>query len=416
MWAYNLTFKLGYVPIIYDDKFMTVKGFLEFEEVFSFAVISPGFPIEHELVKVLKRKKVKIISEVELAYLGRKIKNSIIGITGTNGKTTVVSMIGDALGKDCNLAGNIGVPWSKVLNEKTKYTVLELSSFQLLNIDKFTPNIAVFTSLSPDHLDYHKSYEEYVFAKFNLIRNKNNNTIVVYCADDENLKKEVEKREIKNLYYFSLSEKNGCGIYVDYKDNMVTVKDFNGAVKLCSFVEFLKLEYHNQLNILATIMVVYLLGEDIKKTVTALKKFKVPKYREEVVENDLGVKIINDSKSTNLGATLTALKTHNNGVILLVGGRGKNEEYDQLFDGKWNIKHIVAYGESCRKFKETANKYNYNNITIFDRFDDAVIHALNITDSGDTLLFSPACASFDQFNSYEERGKRFEDLVKNHKK
>lgn len=410
MWAYNLTLNLGYMPIIYDDKFMKMEDIQNLDINFSFAVISPGVSKTHDIVLFLQKKQVQIISEIELCFLARKVKSKIIGVTGTNGKTTVVSMLGEVLGEDSVIAGNIGIPWSKVLNKETDNVVLELSSFQLEFCNNFTPNIAIFTNLAPDHLDYHKTFESYINAKMNLVKNMDENSVIIYFADDLKLKREIENQKLKNVYYFSLTKKEGDGVYIDDNNDVVCVKGDN-KIKLCSFLDFGGLMYHNKLNALVVLLVAFLLNKNIQSAVDVLKNFKLPRFRQEVVENDLGLKIINDSKSTNLASTLVALKNYKD-ITLIVGGRGKNETYEKLFSDGYDINKIVAYGESRFEFLECAKANNFSNIKEFQSFDDAVKYVLKNTKTG-TVLFSPACSSYDQFKSYEERGERFNQLVKN---
>lgn len=413
-WAYNLTLSLGYVPIIFDDEFMTIDEIRNSKMNFSFVVVSPSIKKSHSIIKYLTEKGLKIISEIELAYLARDNKNCIIGVTGTNGKTTVVSMIGDILGGNAIVAGNIGIPWSKVLNNEKKYTVLELSSFQLEFIECFTPDIAVFTNLAPDHLEHHSSYEEYVNAKLNLIKNANKNTKIIYFADDDYLSKLILSKNSQNCYYFAINRRPGFGVYIENSE--VVVSDRFGETKLFSLSEFNELAYHNKLNLLASTLVAYLCGVEVKNILLGLKNFTFPHFREELIENKLNCKIVNDSKSTNLASTLTALKTYNHKVTLILGGMGKGEDYSALFLKDFGVERIVVYGEVGEKMISTAQGFGYKSITKIDKFDEAVNFALNQLNPGDTLLFSPACSSFDQFVSYQERGRRFNELVKNFQK
>lgn len=409
MWAYNLTMRLGYVPIVYDDKFFDCHTFCSMKFNYDFAVVSPGFSRKHPLIKFLQRENIELISEIELAYLARENKGTIVGVTGTNGKTTVVSMLKSILGARCMLAGNIGVPWSKVIDENKEITVLELSSYQLDFIKTFTPSIAVITNLAPDHIDHHGNYESYKKAKLNLIKNITNITPVVYCGEDSELRLVVEKQNVLNAYYFAESKMPGFGAYID--GNWVVIENAFGVHRVVKLEN--DVTHHNKLNILASVMVAFLLGTDKRDVEYGLKNFRYPKFRQEFVPNTLGLTIINDSKATNLASTLALIINYKKIETLIVGGRGKDEDYSKLFECEVEINRIVAYGESGQLFVDCSHRFGYKNITnIFD-FDDAVGFALKNTKTGE-LILSPACSSLDQFESFNARGERFNKLVKDY--
>ena len=409
-WAYNLALKLGYMPLIFDDAFMSAENcWIDFNLV-DFAVVSPGVPPKHVMLQKLREREITIISEIEFCYLAREDKNPIIGVTGTNGKTSVVEMISAVLKEDAIVAGNIGRTWSEAItkNEKAKYTVLELSSFQLDNINLFTPKIAVITNFAPDHLDYHGSFENYIDAKMNLIKNMGANDFVIYNGEDKEVNKRIQSNVKARLFYFSEDRLVGEGVYLS-RDNVVLC--FSGEERvLFSLPLDRHFEKHMKLNILASALVCAVLGVYDERIKNALLNFKPSEFRQERVENMLGIKIINDSKATNLAAVLMASSEHKPNVLLVVG-KGKNESYSSLFK-KPSFHHLVVYGEMGDEIVSCARSCGFVNVVYHKKFDDAVKVAIELTNKGETLLFSPAGSSFDQFSSYKERGERFNFLIK----
>lgn len=409
-WAYNLALKLGYMPLIFDDGFSDLKNCWIYYNSIDFAVVSPGVPPTHKLIQKLNEKNVSIISEIEFCYLARENKHPIIGITGTNGKTTVTEMISGVLAGEVTTCGNIGKPWSEVLvkQENSKYTLLELSSFQLNNINLFHPKIAVLTNFAPDHIDYHGSFENYIDAKMKLTKNMDVDDFVIYNGEDGEVKKRVILLRRPRVLYFSEERLSGEGIY--FEKNNVVLSYAGESNVLFSLPENSHFEKHTRLNILASSLVCSLLGVDGTKIRESLLKFKPSMFRQTEVKNDLGIRIINDSKATNLSAVLMAVSEHKSDV-LLVGGKGKNESYLSLFS-KPTFHDIVVYGEMGEEVVGCAKICGFQNIVYYKKFDDAVKVAVKLTKVGETLLFSPAGSSFDQFTSYQERGERFNFLIR----
>lgn len=409
-WAYNLGVKWGYMPIVYDDEFMNIESIEKVLKEISFAVVSPGVNDNHQLVVKLKEFAIPIMSEVEFAYFFRNIESKIIGVTGTNGKTTVVRMIQTLLQDKCSVAGNIGVPYSKIVGTEKENVVLELSSFQLEHIRTFTPDIAVFTNFAPDHIDYHGSFENYIRAKLKLLKNHSRNMKVIYCADDKCLRAEIDKLKAIDTFYYSLTKQKGNGIYCD--GDQVVIEIDGKMINLFTVRDLGEVTSHYLQNVLVSSLVAYLLGEEIVHFLPRLRMFVPSPYREQIVENSLGIKIINNSKATNLMATLSAIESMGRSSIhLIVGGRGKREDYSQLFKYD-NVKSVVAFGESRLEFMTCAEKNGYKTITITKTMEDATKVALSQVRKGEVLLFSPCCSSFDQFRSYEERGDKFNEIVK----
>ncbi len=406
--AYNQLLKYGYMPVFYDDEFIELSSIEKLIDEFEFCVVSPGIPQNHKLIKLLNEKNIKIISEIEQGYLFNENKNQIIAVTGTNGKTTVVSLLQFLLGELSDKAGNIGVPYTSVINNGKPYTILELSSFQLQNVYTFKPAFIIFTNIAPDHIDYHGSYENYINAKFNIFNNVDNSTVVIYNGEDGLLKNKVVGLNCSKCYHFSIDDIGGLGAFISV-DSHIIVRTENGEEKLFKLADAENHIRHNVMNILAVALCLFLLGKYNARTAKSISEFVYPPFRMKtsIVK---GKTIINDSKATNLASTLSALDSIKTKVVLLVGGKGKNEQYDKLFQYK-NIKSVVAYGESADKFSSEANKNNYKNITKVSGFSDAVKLAYRKTGVGETLLFSPACSSFDQFSSYYERGVCFDNII-----
>lgn len=409
--AYNFLLKKGYMPIFYDDKeFNNYEYINTIINKICFAVVSPGVKDSHNIVKLLKENNIDVLSLTEIYYVLREYKSDcIIGVTGTNGKTTVTTMIGEILGSDAFVCGNVGVPWSEKRNSE-KYSVIELSSFELNRTDKFCPNMFILLNIRLDHLDYHGSYKNYINAKLKPLKNITQNSVVIYNADDLELKKECEKLNC-NVYYFSKRKKKGNGIYIDNKSNNVTFECCGNKAVLYNLSNVKYSGDHNLLNILASSLATYLLGVKSGKILDVLNMYKYCPFRFEELKTLLPYKIINDSKATNLASTISAIKSVSGFITLIVGGVGKGECYDELFEYSKKIKLMVVYGEVCKEIQASANKNNFKNYIIIKDFKTAVKYALLHTGDNETLLFSPACASFDQFSSYYERGLVFNNIV-----
>ena len=409
-WAYNLALKLGYMPLIFDDKFVKIENCWLDYSCLDFAVVSPGVPPEHDILKKLREHGVAIISEIEFCYLVREEKSPIIGVTGTNGKTTVTEMIASVMGSRAIVAGNIGMPWSEavVKKENANFTLLELSSFQLDNINLFHPHIAVLTNFAPDHIDYHGCYEKYIDAKMNLVKNMDGRDFLIYNADDVEVGSRVGCCANCRTLYFSEKQMNGEGIYLS--SNGEVVVSLAGCERVVFRLNVNKhYEKHMILNILASALVCVVAGIEDDFIARGILNFKPSAFRQEVVENNLGLKIVNDSKATNLGAVIMALGEHKP-EVLLMGGRGKRENYEKLFVNP-SFRDLIVYGEMGDEIVATASDNNFYAVHRFKRFEDAVNFSIKLTKKGETLLFSPAGSSFDQFSSYKERGEKFNQIV-----
>ena len=372
------------------------------DEDFEWMVKNPGIPYNNPMVMRALEKQIPVITEVELAYL---ISDApIIGITGSNGKTTTTTMIAEVLtagGQNGLLSGNIGFPASQVAQDagKTDTLVMELSSFQLMGIEAFHPEIAVITNLMPTHLDYHGSFEEYVAAKWNIQKNMTASDYIVLNFNQD-LAKELAKKTAAQVIPFSTQEQvDGASLDGD-------VLTFRGEA-IMKASELGVPGSHNVENALATIAVAKLRGIDnqvIKKT---LAHFGGVKHRLQYVGDINQVKFYNDSKSTNILATQKALSGFDNSkVILIAGGLDRGNEFDELVPDIKGLKKMVILGESAARVKRAADQAEVSYVDASD-VRDATRKAFSVAEPGDVVLLSPANASWDMYKNFEVRGDEF---------
>ena len=371
-------------------------------------IISPGVPINHAVAVKAKTKGVRIIGELELGFIS--FTPPFIAITGTNGKTTTVSII-DAIFKEAKLqsklVGNVGVPITSEIAGADKNTVFiaEVSSFQLESVNAFSPHISCVLNVSSDHLERHYTMENYVFLKKRIFANQRESEYCVLNFDDETVKGFYTEVRAKVVWVSTEEEVDGAyekGGALYYKGERVLDID-----------ELPILGKHNEYNALFAIAVARLMGIDAEIIARALKNFKGVPFRNQLVAIKGGVKFVNDSKSTNTASSITAINACVEPVVLILGGSEKGESYDKLFETIKNstVKHVILTGSSRRNMLISADKAGYNEITVCPNFDYAVKIAVLMANSGDKVLLSPACASFDAFSSYVERGERFNKIA-----
>ena len=372
------------------------------DEDFEWMVKNPGIPYNNPMVMRASEKKIPVITEVELAYL---ISDApIIGITGSNGKTTTTTMIAEVLtagGQNGLLSGNIGFPASQVAQDagETDTLVMELSSFQLMGIEAFHPEIAVITNLMPTHLDYHGSFEEYVAAKWNTQKNMTASDYVVLNFNQD-LAKELAKKTAAKVLPFSTQEQVD-GAYLDGD-----VLTFRGEA-IMKASELGVPGSHNVENALATIAVAKLRGIDNQVIKETLAHFGGVKHRLQYVGEINQVKFYNDSKSTNILATQKALSGFDNSkVILIAGGLDRGNEFDELVPDIKGLKKMVILGESAARVKRAADQAEVSYLDASD-VRDATRKAFSVAEPGDVVLLSPANASWDMYKNFEVRGDEF---------
>lgn len=375
---------------------------------------SPGIPDKSPIVKLLKKKKIPVISEMEFAFKFTDLET--IGITGSNGKTTTTMLTHYLLkqgGLNMALGGNIGKSFAwQVAENKYEGYVLEISSFQLDGIKKFRPHIAVITNISPDHLDrYEYKYESYIDAKFRITLNQTESDYLIYDADDEAINNWLAKHTIKaNQIPFSLTRVLEKGIYV--KDNRI-ISTINNQEFTMPINELSLEGKHNVKNAMAATAVAQLMRIRKDTIRESLSNFQGVEHRLEKVLKIQNVQYINDSKATNTNATFFALDSMNTPTVWIVGGVDKGNDYDELMSlVREKVKAIICLGVDNRKILDAFG--NVVDVMIeTTSMTEAVKAAQKMAEKGDTVLLSPACASFDLFENYEDRGKQFKAAVQN---
>lgn len=369
-------------------------------------VLSPGVPFSIPQVKKALNEGIEVISEVELAY--RFINAPIIAITGSNGKTTTSTLIAQILKRNGNrvfLGANIGTPLIQIAEESDNYDilVLELSSFQLQGIQSFRPDVAIILNISPNHLDHHESFEEYVESKMKIYSNQKDSDWFVYNNEDEVITEYLPKVNSQKVPFGRDHIIDG----VSFDGSKITFKDDSYDVE-----EVKLLGIHNVENIMAAIAGTTILGCDPAIIQEEINSFEPLEHRNEYVGLLSGASVYNDSKSTSPAATLRALESLPHPIILIAGGKDKGVSFEPLKDlVKEKVRLLVLIGESRFRMKDELGE------DVQSRFADTLREALEITKENikpkDSVLFSPACSSFDMFNSYEDRGSKFKQIVEN---
>lgn len=376
-------------------------------------VKSPGIPLEIPMLERARKLNVEVISDIELAY--RVIpENKFIAITGTNGKTTTTTLVGEILkraGYQCHIAGNIGVGilWEAIFSEKEDIFVIEASSFQLESTEDFKPKVSLIINITPDHINWHKTYENYINSKKKIFKNQNKEDFTVLNYDDKVLRKAKDEID-SNIIWFSTDSILDRGIYLD--GDYIVIKDDRKVSKVMLWKEVKMPGRHNLENALSSIAIGWALGLDIEEMAEVLRTFKGVEHRTEYVTSFNGIKFYNDSKGTNSDASIKAIDALKEPLILIAGGIDKGTDFDDFIKSfKGKVKALVLLGDTAKKIKETAIKYGFNNIYIVDSMKEAVNKSFELGDQGDTVLLSPACASWDMYKSFEERGKDFKKAV-----
>ena len=371
-------------------------------------VVSPGVPNDLPILQSAKSQKIPVISEIELAY--RYFSGRIVGITGTNGKTTTTALTGDIFinaGYKTIVAGNIGVPFIESVEKDFEIAVLELSSFQLEEIKEFKPEVGCILNITPDHLNRHKTMENYINTKFRISENQRGSETLVLNYDD-GIVKNYSGSLNNSIVFFSRKNALDKGVYV--KDRWITI---DGEIPIIPVDEIFIRGNHNLENALASTAIAHIMGVDSNAIASTLRSFKGVEHRLEQFATIGGRFFINDSKGTNPDASIKAIEAMDKNTILIAGGIDKGAdftEFVQSFDGK--VKALVLLGETANYIKETAEGLNFNNIFMVNSLEEAVKISFKISKDGDTILLSPACASWDMFKDFEERGTLFKEYVK----
>ena len=377
------------------------------------AVISPGVSPEIPLVQELEGKGKKIIGEIELAY--HFAKGKIIGITGTNGKTTTTSLVGEILKKkykDVQVAGNIGNPFTDVADQTKEDTVsvLELSSFQLETVDTFHADVSAILNITPDHLDRHHTMENYAACKMRVTnRQTKQDTCVLNGANEYTA--EFAGKCPAHVVLFSSEEELKDGYFL--RDGAILHAEGGKEEKVFSLTDTTLIGTCNAENIMAAIAICRAMDVPMEEIADAIKAFRAVPHRIEYVATKRGVRFYNDSKGTNPDAAIQAIKAMDAKTCLIAGGYDKEIPFDdwiKAFDGK--VKKLVLLGQTAQIIADTAKKYGFTNIAFAGSLEEAVKVSYESAEPGEIVLLSPACASWGMFPNYEVRGDMFKDYVR----
>jgi UDP-N-acetylmuramoylalanine--D-glutamate ligase len=387
-----------------------MERILEADEVMK----SPGIPEKNELVKQIRAKGIPVISEIEFGYR-YKGDSKIVAITGSNGKTTTTSLlyhICKTADQDVAIVGNIGFSFARqIAVDPKKLYVIEVSSFQLDDIKTFRPDIAILLNITEDHLDrYNYQFEYYIKSKFRIIENQTEKDCFIYCIDDEVVVKHLELLTTNtNLLPFSMKQELKKGGYIKNEQMMLKIQEERVTMSIYDFALKGK---HNAYNTMAASIAASTLGIRKEKIREAVSNFHNLEHRMEFVATVKGVDFINDSKATNVNSTWYALESMQKPTILILGGVDKGNDYALVADlVKDKVKAIVCMGTDNSKLIEFF-KDKVTQIIEVDSAKKAVNASFKLAEKGDVVLLSPACASFDLFKNYEDRGQQFKESVK----
>ncbi|MFQ8663690.1 MAG: UDP-N-acetylmuramoyl-L-alanine--D-glutamate ligase [Lachnospiraceae bacterium] len=380
-------------------------------EELDLVVLSPGVPTDLPIILAMKEHGIQVLGEVELAYAFGK--GDVLAITGTNGKTTTTSLLGEIMKchqEEVFVVGNIGNPYTVAAGQMTERSVAvaEMSSFQLESIETFRPKVSAILNFTPDHLNRHHTMEAYVEAKKQIAKNQTAEDYCVLNYEDERTKAFGEEVKAQVLY-FSSAHKLERGIYLD--DGKMIYKNPEEEI-VCHVDELQILGIHNYENVMAAVAMAAVYGVPMDTIRKAILAFKGVEHRIEYVTEKDGVVYYNDSKGTNPDAAIKGIQAMNRKTVLIGGGYDKNSEYTewiQAFDGK--VKQLILIGATREKIAQDAEKCGFHDYVFADTFEEAVLLAAKTAKSGEAVLLSPACASWGMFPNYEVRGEKFKEIV-----
>ena len=381
------------------------------DDSFDYIIKNPGIRNDHKYVIKAKELGISVINEVEMAYRLLPGDVTLIGITGTNGKTTTTTLTYEMIkksGKRVHLAGNIGYPLCSFLDklESGDIIVMEVSCQQLANLDKFRPHIALMTNLSEAHIDFFGSYDVYKQVKLKLFKNQTEDDIAILNIENDEVMKGTYDIKSNVKYFSSKREINGAYMLGDklyYYDEFIMNRD-----------EFLLKGNHNVENALGAMMIAKEVGVDNESIVSVLKTFTGVRHRLEFIDRVNGVSYYNDTEATNTKCTTIALSSFNKNVILILGGLERGQDFHDLDNFISPVKEIVGIGECRDRVKEYGDSIGIKTNT-FEKLVNAMNYINSVVEDGDTVLLSPASASWDQYKQCEDRGDEFRDIVKSFK-
>lgn len=376
------------------------------------AVFSPGVPLTIPVAEAVRKHGIPIIGEIELAYLCER--GRVIGITGTNGKTTTTTLVGEimsAYNAQTFVVGNIGNPYTKEVcrSSEQSVTVAEISSFQLETVDTFRPAVSAILNITPDHLDRHGTMENYRNAKLDITKNQTEEDLCVLNYEEETLRRRAEELPCR-VEFFSSKRSLDKGLYQDAAGNIVD--GVSGEI-LMNMSESNIPGDHNCENIMAAILMTREMGVPLETILRTVKSFHAVEHRVEFVQTVKGVDYYNDSKGTNPDAAIKGIQSMSRPTVLIGGGYDKGggfEEWIRAFDGM--VKKLLLMGQTADKIVETAERLGFHDYERVETLEQAVGRAAELAQSGDAVLLSPACASWDMFDSYEQRGSLFKEYVR----
>lgn len=396
--------------IPYESGQHTEENILKAQEIMK----SPGIPEKNEMVQKIRKKGIPVISEIEFAFRF-KGTSKVIGITGSNGKTTTTALmyhICKTAGLDCAMVGNIGYSFARQVAEQPKeWYVAEISSFQLDDIETFRPDIAILTNITEDHLDrYDYKFENYINSKFRITLNQTGKDVFIYCEDDPVTMEYIQQYTIhSNPLPFTMNRELLRGAFIMQGQMNIATGDEKMQM---SIYDFALKGRHNRYNTMAAGLAAVTIGIRKEKIREAIQSFESLEHRMEHVNTIRGVEFINDSKATNVNSTWYALESMEKPTILILGGVDKGNDYSLLRElVKEKVKAIVCLGVDNRKIHE-AFKNDVALMVNTASADEAVKAAFHFANKGDVVLLSPACASFDLFKNYEDRGAQFKKAVR----
>lgn len=378
------------------------------DDSFDYLIKNPGIPIDHKYVLKARKLNIEVINEAEMAYRLLPESVTLIGITGTNGKTTTTTLTYEMIkesGKRVHLAGNIGYPLTSFLDklEDNDIIVMEVSCQQLENMNEFKPHIALMTNLSVAHVDFLKSYENYKRVKLKLFKNQTANDIAILNIENDEVIDGTKDIKAITKYFSSKREINGAY----YKDNAL----WYYGEKILDRDKFLLAGNHNVENALGAMMIAKEVGVDNESIVKVLTTFKGVAHRLEFVDEIDGVKYYNDTEATNTKCTQIALNSFNCDIVLILGGLERGQNFHDLDKYMGNVKEIVGIGQCRNRVKEYGTELNINT-QIFETLDEAMDYINEIKQSGEVVLLSPASASWDQYKQCEDRGDEFKEKIR----
>lgn len=392
-----------------------IRGDLKRDEIeqFSIAVLSPGIPLDLPIVGRMCEMGVEIWGEIELAY--HFAKGKVIAVTGTNGKTTTTALTGKIMENyfpDVKVVGNIGVPYTSLAAQTTDetVTVAEISSFQLETVHEFCPQASAILNITPDHLNRHHTMENYIRIKESITKNQGEGQVCVLNYEDEKLRAFGRKLSGVKAFYFSSAHRLETGLYLE--DGVIYLAKDGKQKPVIRTDELQLLGRHNYENVMAAVALSLAVGVPLPKIVEVLRTFQGVAHRIEYVAEIAGVRYYNDSKGTNPDAAIQGIRAMDRPTYLIGGGYDKQSDYGEwidAFDGK--VRKLVLIGETKDKIAAAAREKGFTDIVMCGTLEEAAAYCHRQAKEGEAVLLSPACASWDMFKSYEQRGDIFKKLV-----